>query len=277
MKYLRLKYLAQLNPPINLLKYDPTTIISFVPMECVKQGYMVSKEKAIGEYNSSHNCFQNNDVIIAKVTPCFENGNIAIASNLINGVGYGSSELFVLRANKCNSGYLFYLLQSNDFRQMAISTMTGAGGLKRVSPNAVKNYAVPKFNIQEQTRTVSYFDHKCSKIDSIIADKEKLIELLKEKRQSIISEAVTKGLGPSAPMKDSGVEWIGQIPEHWNMSRSRWLFALRKDKAWPDDEQLTASQQHGIIYQKDYMEQGARVVQVIIGEDILKHVETDGF
>lgn len=78
--------------------------------------------------------------------------------------------------------------------------------------------------------------------------------------------------------KDSSVEWLRKVPEHWGVGQSRRLFALRKDKASDTDQQLTASQKHGVIYQKDFMElENQRVVQVFKGADILKHVEPDDF
>ncbi len=78
--------------------------------------------------------------------------------------------------------------------------------------------------------------------------------------------------------KDSGVEWIGLVPEHWDVGQSRRLFALRNERALPDDKQLTASQEHGVIYQEDFIRlEGRRVVEVIKGADILKHVEPNDF
>ncbi|MAC46771.1 MAG: restriction endonuclease subunit S [Oceanospirillum sp.] len=70
-------------------------------------------------------------------------------------------------------------------------------------------------SLSEQQKIAAFLDHETSKIDTLIAKQEKLIELLKEKRQAVISHAVTKGLNPDAPMKDSGVEWLGEVPEHW--------------------------------------------------------------
>ncbi|MEG0381426.1 MAG: restriction endonuclease subunit S, partial [Kurthia sp.] len=72
---------------------------------------------------------------------------------------------------------------------------------------------------EEQKLIISFLDHETAKIDTLIAKQEKLIELLKEKRQAVISHAVTKGLNPNVPMKDSGVEWLGQVPEHWTVSK----------------------------------------------------------
>ncbi|GHU60199.1 hypothetical protein FACS1894171_0700 [Clostridia bacterium] len=90
----------------------------------------------------------------------------------------------------------------------------------------MKNILIPIPSIYRQGKIASYLDRKTSAIDTLIADKQKLIALLKEKRQAIISEAVTKGLDPSVPMKDSGVEWIGEIPATWEVKRFGTLFSF---------------------------------------------------
>lgn len=81
------------------------------------------------------------------------------------------------------------------------------------------------WTIQEQCRIVDYLDRKCSQIDAIIARQQEVIEKLKAYKLSIITEAVTKGLNPNVPMKNSGVEWIGEIPEHWKMVRLKFLLS----------------------------------------------------
>ena len=131
--------------------------------------------------------------------------------------------------------------------------------------------------LEEQAALAAYLDEKTGRIDALIADKERLIALLKDTRRSIVNEAVAQGLHPERPKKDSGTDWLGDIPAHWQVSKSRWLFGLRKERARPEDRQLTASQQYGIVYQEDFMRQGARVVQVITGSDILRHVEPGDF
>lgn len=75
----------------------------------------------------------------------------------------------------------------------------------------------------EQTQIARFLDHETARIDALIAEQQRLIELLKEKRQAVISHAVTKGLDPTVPMKDSGVEWLGEVPEHWNVVAIKWL------------------------------------------------------
>ena len=87
----------------------------------------------------------------------------------------------------------------------------------------VKSLNLPLPSIAEQKHILSFLDHETAKIDSLITKQEKLIELLKEKRQAVISHAVTKGLNPDVVMKDSGVEWLGQVPEHWVVTRAKFV------------------------------------------------------
>ena len=90
------------------------------------------------------------------------------------------------------------------------------------------NIKLPVPSIDEQQKIVSFLDTETARIDTLIAKQEKLIELLKEQRKSIISHAVTKGLNPNAPMKDSGVEWLGDVPEHWTVLKNRHIFNFSK-------------------------------------------------
>ena len=131
---------------------------------------------------------------------------------------------------------------------------------------------------EEQTKIASFLDEKTSQIDKAISQKEKLIELLKECRQITINEAVTKGLDKAVEFKDSGVEWIGEIPKHWEIIRSKRLFQQRKDRARKGDKQLTASQKYGVIFQDKFMElEGRKVTQVEHNYEILKRAEKGDF
>lgn len=132
--------------------------------------------------------------------------------------------------------------------------------------------------LQEQSLIAKYLDKKTAQIDEAIAIKEHQISLLKERKQIIIQKAVTQGLNPSVPMKDSGVDWIGEIPEHWEVRRSKFLFNQRKEKAWKEDVQLSATQAYGVIPQDQYEElTGKRVVKIQFHLDKRKHVEKDDF
>ncbi|EJB5269842.1 restriction endonuclease subunit S [Vibrio vulnificus] len=217
-----IKYLATLNPRKSAI--DSSLLnkeCNFLPMEKLKLNSIVLDEKRlVSDVYDGYTYFEDGDVLMAKVTPCFENKNIAVASGLVNGVGFGSSEIYVLRSNeKTDNRFLYYRLQEDSFMDIATAAMTGAGGLKRVPSEVVNGYSLGTPEVEEQTQIANFLDHETAKIDTLIEKQQQLIKLLKEKRQAVISHAVTKGLNHKAPMKDSGVEWLGEVPEHWVVSR----------------------------------------------------------
>jgi type I restriction enzyme S subunit len=178
-------------------------------------------EKEVGECLSGYTYFRDEDVCVAKITPCFENGKGAILRELKGGVGFGTTELIVARPNKekITSEFIDYLFRSQTFRRLGESEMYGAGGQKRVPESFVRDFTSALPSIEEQRQVTTFLDHQTAKIDALIAEQQRLIELLQEKRQAVISHAVTKGLNPTAPMKDSGVEWLGEVPEHWALKK----------------------------------------------------------
>lgn len=221
-----IKYLATLNPKKSNLPQDMMSAkCSFVPMEKLKFNSLVLDEKkVIKDVYDGYTYFENEDILIAKVTPCFENKNTAIAQNLINGIGFGSSEIYVLRVNdKASNRYLFYRLQEAVFISVATAAMTGAGGLRRVPAETINTYSIAIPEIEEQTQIANFLDFETAQIDTLIEKQQTLIKLLKEKRQAVISHAVTKGLNPDVPMKGSGVEWLGEVPEHWDLVPLKYL------------------------------------------------------
>ncbi|EIY8173254.1 restriction endonuclease subunit S [Vibrio parahaemolyticus] len=117
--------------------------------------------------------------------------------------------------------YAFALLYSGRVNFPSIKQTTGIQNLDSDS------YLMEPFCFpveQEQTQIANFLDHETAKIDTLIEKQQQLIKLLKEKRQAVISHAVTKGLNPQAPMKDSGVEWLGEVPEHWDIKKAKYLF-----------------------------------------------------
>lgn len=121
------------------------------------------------------------------------------------------------RCTKSNIKWLYYSLMVLELDKN--SQDTGVPGLSR---EYAYNKYVPVPTVNEQVAIANFLDQKTAEIDGLIADKEKFIELLQEKRQAIITEAVTKGLNPNVKMKDSGIEWIGEIPEHWRLSKIKY-------------------------------------------------------
>lgn len=114
-----------------------------------------------------------------------------------------------------NNFFLFYWLQA--FKGEIVQLSSG-GGQPNINQEKVASLRVSAPNVAEQTQIANFLDHETTKIDHLIEKQQQLIGLLKEKRQAVISHAVTKGLNPDAPMKDSGVEWLGEVPEHWSVS-----------------------------------------------------------
>lgn len=189
-KVKRLKNITLLNP---ICKTHMHGVVSFVPMESLRNDNIDLQTIKFEEGINKYTFFSNDDLLIAKVTPCFENGNIAIAQNLQQGIGFGSSEIYVLRAIKgevCNR-YLFYLCESSSFRDEACATMHGVGGLKRISPLFMQTCEIALPPLTEQRSIASYLDSECSKIDRAASIVEKEIDAYKRLKRSLINEVVT--------------------------------------------------------------------------------------
>ena len=153
----------------------------------------LDKEKSIAELETGYTYFREGDVTIAKITPCYENGKGALMLGLTNGIGCGTTELIVARPipSQITGTYLHYLFISPDFRGIGESHMYGAGGQKRVPDAFVRNFATAIPPLAEQTAIAAFLDHETAKIDALVAEQERLIELLKERRTALISAAVT--------------------------------------------------------------------------------------
>jgi type I restriction enzyme S subunit len=142
-------------------------------------------------------------------------GSVAISEHR----GIVSPAYFVYEAGHAEvPKYLHYLLRSVRYTTGYLSMSKGIRvGQWDLDPQYHSRMPVLVPPIDEQTQIATFLDHETAKIDALVAEQEKLIALLKEKRQAVISRAVTKGLDPSVPMRDSGVEWLGEVPAHWNV------------------------------------------------------------
>jgi type I restriction enzyme, S subunit len=125
--------------------------------------------------------------------------------------------------DECLPEYLAYLLNTEGILGLARANAFVAIGQCNLSPSRYGQIPVAVPPRSEQVAIVEYLDREAAKIDALVAEQQRLIELLKEKRQAVISHAVTKGLNPSVPMKPSGVEWLGEVPAHWSISRVKSL------------------------------------------------------
>lgn len=217
----RIKFIARINPPKSeLSSLEKDMYVSFLPMECIgEQGELdLSNKKQLCEVLNGYSYLAENDIALAKITPCFENGKAAVIKNVCNNIAFATTEVITIRCfHKSSIKFLFYLLKSSPFKNMAEGSMYGAGGQKRVADSFVANYHFSLPTNKEQQKIADFLDYETSKIDQLINKQKALIELLKEKRQALISQAVTKGLNPHVKMKDSGIEWLGEVPGHWEI------------------------------------------------------------
>ncbi|KTF19549.1 restriction endonuclease subunit S [Pseudoalteromonas sp. 10-33] len=139
---------------------------------------------------------------------------------------------YIVLKNKVNMSkeYFKYLLHRYD---VAYMKLLGSGVRQTINFNHIANSLLLMPPMHEQTAIANFLDKKTAQIDEAIAIKEKQIELLKERKQIIIQQAVTQGLNPAVPMKDSGVDWIGKIPEHWNeVTKIKYISSLKGRQGW---------------------------------------------
>ncbi|WP_179379770.1 restriction endonuclease subunit S [Jannaschia marina] len=136
----------------------------------------------------------------------------------------------------------------------------------------------PMVPLHDQQIIAAYLDQETGRIDALVERLVRLIALLTEKRQAVISHAVTKGLNPDAPMKDSGIDWLGEVPADWQVVPFTWMFTESKQRALPGDVMLSATQKYGVIPLDQFEElEGRSVTKAFSHLEKRKHVEIDDF
>ena len=150
--------------------------------------------------------------------------------------GTATSEVLVMRPlEECSQSYLAYCLLNAPYIRW-IDTLTYGAKMPRVSPDEVACSAITLPPLPEQQTIAAFLDRETARVDALVAKKERLIDLLQEKRTALITRAVTRGLDPDAPMKDSGVEWLGEIPAHWEVERLKSIAEIRYGLGQPPKE-----------------------------------------
>ncbi|PJZ89070.1 restriction endonuclease subunit S [Leptospira levettii] len=191
----RLKYICKINPSKSEINNIPKKLkVTFLPMEMVSENGLlnIEKEKVLEEVYQGFTYFKNSDVLVAKITPCFENGKGAVCKDLTNGIGFGSTEFHVLRPTKnSHESFIFYITRLYHFRNFGESEMRGSAGQKRVTPEFLQNYELGIPSLLDQKAIVDYLDRQTEKLDLVKEKAQSTIELLKEKRSALISSAVT--------------------------------------------------------------------------------------
>lgn len=174
------------------------------------------------EIDSSKSLVRSPRVLVSKLNP--RKGTVCVAVPHPDLLTVCSGEFIPVVPRSSYLRFLHYTVQCEVFRQRLESRVESATrSHQRVNPEDIRKFWWGFPPLDEQEQIARFLDHETAKIDALIQEQQRLIELLKEKRQAVISHAVTKGLDPTVPMKDSGVEWLGEVPEHWGVMPLRYL------------------------------------------------------
>jgi type I restriction enzyme S subunit len=194
-KWTKLGEITEINPKNNYSHINPNLAVTFIPMAAVdeKTGKITSPQiRPLVEIKKGYTSFKNNDVIFARITPCMENGKMAIAESLENGIGFGSTEFFVIRpGEKILPKYLYYFLRQESFRNFAKAHMVSSVGLLRVPKQIMEEVYFPLAPIEEQKNIVKEIDELLADIAVVHQHLGKLNPLLKKLHHSILYHAFT--------------------------------------------------------------------------------------
>lgn len=274
----RLRYFTQLNPSKSeagdLSKIGNAT---FAPMEAIADGLGgldTSLEKPAAELASgSYSYFAEGDILLAKVTPCFENGKKALVSKLPNGIGFATSEVHVIRplTDKIHPNFLRYLLSCETFRAAGIASMTGAGGLKRVSENAIRDFPVQITNFETQRSIADFLDRETAHIEHLVEKKAQLLELLDQRFRNFAAHTTTRGINASE-LVSSRIDWNPFAPATWEVRRMADLFSESMELGGEDLPILSVSINTGISDRELGDEDRQRMVNHIEDRNAYKRV-----
>jgi type I restriction enzyme S subunit len=212
--------------------------------------------------------FVNKGDLIFRPTD-LQNDTVSLRSSISEYEGIITNAYLNLRfRSKANSKFYHYFFRSIDNNKIIYGL--GSGLRQNISYLDFRRFQFPFPPIEEQTALANFLDDKTAKIDQAIAIKQKQIELLKERRQILIHKAVTRGLNDNVKLKDSGVEWIGEIPEHWELSKLGYLakcFPSNIDKHSKLNEQQVRLCNYTDVYKNDYITDDMALMLATATED----------
>lgn len=193
---------CDINPKTVLPDFSDDSIVSFLPMPTVEAetGAFSLETVEYKKVKKGYTKFQNNDVLFAKITPCMENGKSCVVHDLIQGVGFGSTEFHVLR---CHAGmlpeYVFYFVVQKVFRSKAIPFMTGAVGQKRVPADYLRDYEIPVPTLAEQERIVAEIESRFERADALETTVDRALNDAEKLKQAVLKKAFSGELVPQNP------------------------------------------------------------------------------
>lgn len=200
------------------------------------------------ENYNGYNIIEKDDIVL-RLTD-LQNDKRSLRTGLVREHGIITSAYTTIKANRELVPEFFqYLLHSYD--AMKVLYNMGSGVRQGLNFSELSKMPLISPDMLEQKKIADFLDAKCSEIDAISADIQKEIKTLEQYKRSVITEAVTKGLNPDAEMKDSGIEWVGNIPVHWDVRPLYYYFAERKKKNYLGQEQNLLSLSYGKVIRKD--------------------------
>ncbi|HMY19400.1 MAG TPA: restriction endonuclease subunit S, partial [Polyangium sp.] len=230
----KLPEVFEINPPKpSLNALAPEALVSFVPMPAVDAALGAIVDgflRSFAEVRKGYTAFADNDVILAKITPCFENGKAAVARNLANGLGFGSSEFFVFRGmGAVLPDYLFHFIRQQRFRDDGAARMNGAVGQARIPSEFLRATDLPIPPLAEQRRIVEKVEALLEQVNRMKGRLERTSAILKRFRQSVLAAAcsgeLTAEWRASNPASTSGTRPIisddvmPEVPDSWGLVR----------------------------------------------------------
>ena len=184
-----------------------------------------------GESASPSNTFEPGDVLFGKLRPYLAKVWVAEFA------GRSTTECLVMQPVEVEERFLKYVCLNRDFID-AVNASTFGSKMPRADWQIVGNVSVPAPEAPRQRAIADYLDRETARLDALILAKEQVLDLLAEKRRVLITCAVTRGLDPSVPFRESGIPWLGEIPAHWDTERARWLFEERDQRSSSGEEEL---------------------------------------
>lgn len=249
-----LKYLVSCNNEVLSEATEPDYEFEYIDIGGVSASEGITRTETMkfsGSPSRARRIVRQGDIIVSTVRTYLE----AIApislehDNKIVSTGFA-----VLRPKYLLSEFARYALRARYFIDSVVARSTGVS-YPAINSSDLINIRVAVPSQQEQRTIAAFLDYETARIDKLISQQQRLIELLKEKRQAVISHAVTKGLYPDAPMKDSGVEWLGKVPEHWDKIPLKTVISLKHGFAF-DGNKFSDTGEYIIMTPGNFTEQG---------------------
>ncbi|MEW6677755.1 MAG: restriction endonuclease subunit S [Pseudomonadota bacterium] len=285
--------IADVNPRVDKAAIPDDLPVSFVPMPAVGAGdgsIHVEETRPAGEVKKGFTAFLEGDVLFAKITPCMENGKMAVVPKLVNGYGFGSTEFHVLRTKQgMDAKYLYYWVSSQTFRGEAERYMTGAVGQKRVSTTYLKQATIPVAPLDQQKRIVAEIEKQFSRLDEAVANLKRVKANLKRYKAAVLKAAVEGRLVETEAERarregrsyETGEQLLQRILE---TRRSQWqgkgkykepaapdttgLPELPEGWVWASTEQVCGSVRDGTHDTPAYVDSG---VPLITSKNLTEH------